>query len=99
MNAAILAGSINVTIGLFLIVLTIKMVLRTEKELDLTAKFFLTASISFLLATLLEINSYVGIFNPGASFVLSKFMFTLTTVFFASGGYILYGIIKDGSEK
>jgi hypothetical protein len=99
MNAAILAGSINAVIGLFLIFLTTKMVLRTERELDLTAKFFLAASVSFLLATLLEINAYVGIYNPAGSFVLSKFMFTITTLFFASGGYILYGIIKEGSEK
>jgi ABC-type Co2+ transport system permease subunit len=98
MNIAILAGSLNALVGVFLIILTTKLVLRTEKQLDMVAKFFLAASVTFLMATLLEINAYVGLYAPDASFAFSKVMFTITTILFASGGYVLYGITK-GNQK
>jgi hypothetical protein len=99
MNIAILAGILNAFIGAFLIVLTTKLVLRTEKQLDMAAKFFLMASITFLMATLLEINAYAGFYAPDASFAFSKVMFTITTIFFGSGGYVLYGLTKSDQKK
>lgn len=95
MNVAVLAGIINAMVGVFLIILSTKLVLRTEKELDLVAKFFLAASVTFLSATLLETNAYLGFYAPDTSFVLCKILFTITTVLFASGGYVLYGITKE----
>ncbi|KKP92720.1 MAG: hypothetical protein UR99_C0065G0004 [Candidatus Moranbacteria bacterium GW2011_GWD2_36_12] len=95
MNIAVLVGIFNAFLGVFLIVLTTKLVLRTEKNLDLAAKFFLAASITFLAATLLETNAYLGFYAPDTSFVLCKVLFSVTTIFFAFGGYTLYGITKS----
>ncbi|HBI34131.1 MAG TPA: hypothetical protein DEA43_03040 [Candidatus Moranbacteria bacterium] len=95
MNIAVLAGVVNAFVGVFLIVLSTKLVLRTEKKLDLVAKFFLAASITFLTATLLETNAYLGLYAPDVSFAFCKIMFTITTLLFAFGGYTLYGLTKS----
>ncbi|HAS00258.1 MAG: hypothetical protein US57_C0004G0004 [Candidatus Moranbacteria bacterium GW2011_GWC2_37_73] len=94
MNIAVLVGFFNAFLGVFLIILSAKLVLRTEKSLDLAAKFFLAASITFLAATLLETNAYLGFYAPDTSFVFCKIMFSITTILFAFGGYTLYGITK-----
>lgn len=95
MNIAVLADIFNAVIGIFLVILSTKLVLRTEKKLDRAAKFFLAASITFLVATLLEMNAYLGFFVPDTSFMLSSILFTIAITFFAFGGYTLYGITRD----
>ncbi len=99
MGIVIITDIINIVMSTFLVFICVKMVLRTEKELDTAAKLFTIASVILLSATFVEMYAYLGSSGTQVAFVSCQIMFSLAIIFFAAGASVLYGIVHEGSNK
>lgn len=99
MSIVIITDVINIFMATFLLFVCLKMVLRTEKQLDTAAKLFTIASAFLFAGTILEMHAYLGTSGTQISFVACQIVFTLAIIFFAAGSSVLYGIVREGSGK
>ncbi len=87
-------------IGLLLAVtalfLAIKLVIRTEKELDRAAKFLLAASIVLTAANLTSVNDYLGGIIPND---VNRLIFHVSRIFALSFFILAFRMLIKMTEK
>lgn len=77
----------------------IKVVYRTEKQLDKVFKLFLATALVILVASFLDLNFYFGIIPGEWAKLIILVSRTLALVFFLLAGCVMLKLIKDESCK
>ena len=98
MKLTLIFDLINVVLSATAVILTIQVIMRTEKKLDTVFKNFLFTALVLAVATLIQLNKYVGLVNPDFADVVAHLSRMLALVFFLTGLLVMLRIIRKASK-
>lgn len=97
MNTIPALDILNLSLAIVAAFLLVKIILRTEKDLDKASKCFFAAAISFVFVTIFQLNFFLRLVTPDTLDIAVRILRLMALASLVSGSYFLLRITERES--